>query len=245
MTRGFKVVAIFSLIAAVLWASGIAPQAYSFILDNGTIEPQRAKLNFIPGANVAINVVDNPGLKTTDVTITASSSGGTALANFRFPFTSQTSVTLNHNAGTFAIVITCVDASSPPVVIIPQEIAYTSANVATVTFPIAQSGACTVNSSGVSTGGGLVLGIVNKSAAYTATSGDFTILCDTTAGSFSIKLEATPTTGQVHNIKKIAAANTCTVDGNGNTVDGAATTPLTTNNVNLQMQFDGTQWRVL
>ncbi len=243
--KKWKLFVVIALVPIVLWASGIAPQAYSFILDNGTVEPQRAKLNVIPGANIAINIVDNPGSQSTDMTITASSSGGTALANFRAAFTSQTSVTLNHNAGTSAILITCVNAASPPVVIIPQEIAYTNANVATVTFASSQSGACTVNSSGVSTGGGIVLGIVNKSSAYTATSGDFTILCDTTAGSFSIKLEAAPTSGQIHNVKKIAAANTCTVDGNGNTVDGAATTPLTTNNVNLQMQFDGTQWRVL
>jgi len=176
MKRILKVAAVFSLIAAVLWASGIAPQAYSFILDNGTVEPQLSKLNIIPGANVAINVVDNPGLQSTDVTITASSSGGTALANFRAAFTSQTTVTLNHNAGTSAIVIQCVNAASPPAVIIPQDIAFTNANVATVTFASSQSGACTVNSSGVSTGGGLVLRIVNKSSAYTATSGAFTIM---------------------------------------------------------------------
>jgi hypothetical protein len=241
----FKFTCGFLLLVSLLFASGIAPQAYSFILDNGTVETQRSKLNLIPGANMAVSCVDNVGALRTDCTFTASTSGGTALANYRQTFTTQTSVVLTHNAGTSAIIITCVDASSPPVVVIPQNIAYTDANNATVTFANSQSGACTVNSSGVSTGGGLVLGIVNKSAAYTATSGDWTILCDTTAGSFSIKLEASPTTGQTHNVKKIAAANTCTVDGNGQNIDGAATQPIAANNVNLQMQYDGTQWRVL
>jgi hypothetical protein len=73
--------------------------------------------------------------------------GGIAGPNYRQPFTTQTSVTLTHNAGTTAVLTQCFDNSSPPNVLIPQNIAITDANNATVTFGVAQSGYCVVNSS--------------------------------------------------------------------------------------------------
>lgn len=79
----------------------------------------------------------------------ASSSGGTALPNYSQSFTSQTSVTLTDNAGTTAKVVECYDGSGNA--IIPQNIVLTDANNTTVTFGLAQTGKCVVNSSGIST----------------------------------------------------------------------------------------------
>jgi hypothetical protein len=55
-------------------------------------------------------------------------------------------------------------------------------------------------------------------------------------------LEASPTSGQIHVIKKKVAANILTLSGNGNNIDGAATFPITTQYESVTVQFDGTQW---
>lgn len=76
-----------------------------------------------------------------------STAGGSNAQNKNFSFTSQTSVAMVHNFGSTAVLVQCRDASSPPVVLIPDSIEYTDANTVTVTFANAQTGSCIINGS--------------------------------------------------------------------------------------------------
>lgn len=89
--------------------------------------------------------------------------------------------------------------------------------------------------------------IVTKTTTYTTTTADRTIVCDTaTAGAgFTVSLVATPTTGLVQGFKNTGAF-TCTLSGNGKNIDGSATsTLLAAAGDYLEVQYDGTQWRIL
>lgn len=88
----------------------------------------------------------------------------------------------------------------------------------------------------------LVLNISTQTTTYTYLPTDYTIICDSTGGSFTTSLEATPITGQVHVFKKKVAANTCTLSGGGNNIDGSTSIAVTTQYTSLTVQFDGTQW---
>lgn len=80
---------------------------------------------------------------------------------------------------------------------------------------------------------------------YQVTSTDYLILADTTGGNITVMLPSTPTNDPIYIIKKTAAANTVTINGNSNNIDGSGTATLTTLNTVLQVQFAGSQWRVL
>lgn len=85
-----------------------------------------------------------------------------------------------------------------------------------------------------------------KSGNYTATNADVTIFVSTTGGAVTIKMPAAPVNGKLVNVKKITSdANTITVDGNGNNVEGAATQATTAALISWQMQFDGSVWWVI
>jgi hypothetical protein len=71
-----------------------------------------------------------------------------------------------------------------------------------------------------------------------------TVLMDATDNAVTATLSSAPYTGQTHNIKSINAANTCEVDGNGNTIDGDATPELILDET-ITIQYDGTEWRIL
>lgn len=297
-------------LAALLWASGIAPAAYNTIEQSAVALARETILNF---TGSGVNCVDNPGSTRTDCTI-----NGTGVANFAQGFTTQTSITITHNLGTTSVLVQCVDGGSPPNVIVPQNIAITSANVVTVTFSVAQTGTCVVNGAAagtatsvpfsgittasnttatmtVGTGGSIVragtgivdanqllsvpfcngytplntqfveyttggapnpcysaaaapsptaltLNIATKTTTYTFLGTDYAIVGDTTGGGFTVNLEAAPTTGQIHVIKKAVAANTLTLGGNGKNIDGAANVAITTQYVSYTVQYDGTQW---
>jgi hypothetical protein len=75
---------------------------------------------------------------------------------------------------------------------------------------------------------------------------DYTILSDATTASLTISFPAAPGTGRVLNNKKIdASANTVTLDGNGNDIEGGATVVISTPQLSLETQYDGVAWRVL
>lgn len=95
--------------------------------------------------------------------------------------------------------------------------------------------------------GGYIGGITSKTAQYDVTQFDYTILGDTTGGSFSVRLPNAPVTGSIFNVKKIAAGNTLTITTVGGTVtiDGSTSVAVTVNNTNTQVQFDGTNYRIL
>lgn len=104
-------------------------------------------------------------------------------------------------------------------------------------------------------GGGGPLSVVEIDSAdspYTVTtclptsSSGLLILADTTGGSITINLPAAAgQTGNPCDVKKIAAANTVTLDGNGGeTIDDAATFAFTTNYASYTVTSDGDEWYV-
>ncbi len=95
---------------------------------------------------------------------------------------------------------------------------------------------------------GLIKAITTKTAAYTATLTDDTILCDATGAAFAITLPAAASsTGKVYNIKKIdSSGNAITVDGDGaEVIDNSITKILSAQYDSIQIQSDGTAWWIL
>ena len=86
-----------------------------------------------------------------------------------------------------------------------------------------------------------------SSASYTATTSNYTILCNTTSNNITLNLPAASSnTGRVYNIKKIAAANTLTIDANASElIDGATTLAMTTNQQARNIVCDGTGWHII
>ncbi|HDR9078199.1 TPA: hypothetical protein QDA98_000749 [Burkholderia vietnamiensis] len=94
--------------------------------------------------------------------------------------------------------------------------------------------------------GGLTVGTTTKTGAYTATASDYTIRADGTAAAFTVLLEASPVTGQIHVVKKIdSSANAITVSGNGKNIDGAPSVSLTAQYQSTRVQYNGTTWDVI
>jgi hypothetical protein len=124
----------------------------------------------------------------------------------------------------------------------------TLANLLPVTDNASDLGLSTNRVRSLYTSGGYTAGITTKTANYTATANDFTIIVDATAGAVTITLPAASSNaGRIYNIKKIdASANSVTIDPNGaELIDGAATFGNTTQYRNFQIQCDGTGWHVL
>jgi hypothetical protein len=87
-----------------------------------------------------------------------------------------------------------------------------------------------------------------KTANYTATSADFTIVVDATSGALVITLPAASgCTRRLYIIKKIdASANTVTIDANASeTIDGALTKVLSAQWEKIMIQSNGTGWYVI
>jgi hypothetical protein len=97
-------------------------------------------------------------------------------------------------------------------------------------------------------GGSLGMAITTKTANYTASGSDYTILCNNTSTPITISLPtAVGCAGRIYVIKKISAAgNTVTVDGYlAETIDGNTTYVLTPQYSTVTIQSDGTSWWVL
>lgn len=82
----------------------------------------------------------------------------------------------------------------------------------------------------------------------TLTGADDFVLLDSTGGAFTLSLPAAPSDGDFFDLKKIAggAANLVTIDGNGNTIDGAATQSLKNNYENYYVTFStaNSEWYI-
>jgi hypothetical protein len=79
---------------------------------------------------------------------------------------------------------------------------------------------------------------------YTFTTEDI-IGVDTGAGAGTVRLPAVPVAadiGRIRTVKYEAGGNPVTVDGNGNNIDGAATTPLAFLYESVDVYWNGTQW---
>ncbi len=104
----------------------------------------------------------------------------------------------------------------------------------------------TLPSSALPAGGG-VLPQTTKTATYTATSSDYFIFCDATAGAMSINLPtAVGIAGKVYIIKKIdATANAVTIDPSGaELVDGGGTLAFNTQYTSYSIVSNNVGWWV-
>lgn len=93
---------------------------------------------------------------------------------------------------------------------------------------------------------GLRSAIVAKTANYTATVDDHTIICGAGNQTFTVTLPAvSQIPGTIFNIKNIGTG-TITVDGNkSETIDGGTTATLTAQYESITIQNDGTEWWIL
>ncbi len=84
-------------------------------------------------------------------------------------------------------------------------------------------------------------------ASTTVIDSDDLVLCDTTAGSITVTLPpAAKNLGRRFTCKKLIAANTMTLDGNGSElIDGAATVAVTTRYASKTVQSDGVGWQIV
>lgn len=71
---------------------------------------------------------------------------------------------------------------------------------------------------------------------------------DSTGGPLTISLSAAPATDTCESVKDSGGAadtNNITVDGNGNTIDGAATWIIATRYGAADFHYNGTEWSIL
>jgi hypothetical protein len=98
-------------------------------------------------------------------------------------------------------------------------------------------------------GGSVGTAIVTKTASYTASANDYTILCNNTAGAITIALPpASGCAGRIYVIKKTSAAgNNVTVQGyeDADLIDGSPIYSITTQYSYIEIQSDGTSWWIL
>ena len=90
--------------------------------------------------------------------------------------------------------------------------------------------------------------VISKTAAYTATARDQTILCNASSGAFTVTLPAAQgISGRIYRIKKTdSGGNAVTVDGNSSeTIDGATTNVLSSQYDVVELQCDGSNWHVI
>jgi len=92
--------------------------------------------------------------------------------------------------------------------------------------------------------GQTVYRVDTAAASLTLAQGTTHLLVDTTTGSVVVTLPAADVMrGRVLVVKKLVAANTVTLDGNGSeTIDGATTLAWTTQYQVQRILSDGTQW---
>jgi hypothetical protein len=94
----------------------------------------------------------------------------------------------------------------------------------------------------------VALSTITRTASYTATATDYSIICNNTGGAITISLPAAAgCAGRVYVVKKVSAAlNNVVIDPNGaETIDGAATRTLSVQYEGVHIQSDGTNWYVI
>lgn len=96
--------------------------------------------------------------------------------------------------------------------------------------------------------GSVAKSITTKTANYTATVNDHTIICNNSGGAITISLPAASgCSGRVYVIKKVSAILlNVTIDPNGaETIDGSSTRVLTLQYEGVMLQSDGSNWFVI
>lgn len=95
---------------------------------------------------------------------------------------------------------------------------------------------------------GYIRNITHSLSPYTVLSTDYFIGCDSSGGTITINLIASPSSGMVVQIKDAtgqAGTHSITINGNGNNIDGAASITLDQNYANVGVIFNGSQWNLL
>lgn len=155
--------------------------------------------------------------------------------SFTQPFTTTTSVTVNHNFNAYPVV-QVIDNSLN--VLIPTSIVHTDTNQTVVTLATSTTGnvICTI--------GGVPTGVTTKSADYTLLETDSMVLV---TAACTIKLPvATGLQGKIYYIKDMATTGVVvTVDGNGATIDGQTTQLISAQYTTLTVFTDGTNWYII
>ena len=116
----------------------------------------------IAGTNVTISPTN--GLGAVTISSTAASSGGGT--NTTSSFTNLSTWTFNHNLNSQYVVIQTTDSNGNQ--IIPQNIALTNANTATITFPTPESGIAIASLGGVGTSAATASYVAPYETAWTA-----------------------------------------------------------------------------
>jgi hypothetical protein len=96
--------------------------------------------------------------------------------------------------------------------------------------------------------GSVAKSITVKTASYTATAADHSIICNNTGGAITISLPAAGgCTGRIYIIKKVSGILlNVTIDPNASeTIDGGSTRVLTMQNEGVMIQSDGSNWYVI
>jgi hypothetical protein len=112
------------------------------------------------------------------------------------------------------------------------------------TFGVGTSNQFSVTANGSAKTAALQTTVRTVSAATdTATVDDNAVNCVATSNAVTETLPASPTTGQWFHFKKVdSSANTCTLAGNGKTIDGASTYVLSTQYKFVSLQYNSAQW---
>ena len=88
--------------------------------------------------------------------------------------------------------------------------------------------------------------ISTKTANYTLTSSDYTILGDATSGAITLTLpSAASHTGRLYNIKRINAGTFTVTVASTDSIDGGATAVLSSQYASITVQSNGTTWVIL
>ncbi len=96
--------------------------------------------------------------------------------------------------------------------------------------------------------GSVAMSTVTKTASYTATANDYTIICNNTSGAITISLPtASGCAGRVYAIKKVSGSLlNVTIDPFGSeSIDGASSRTLTMQYEGALIQSDGSNWFVI
>ena len=95
--------------------------------------------------------------------------------------------------------------------------------------------------------GAISLPIVTKTADYTATANDSTILVDASGGAVTISLPtAVGIAGRIYTIKKVSISNSVIIDPNGSeTIDGSPTKSINSPYDAFTCQSDGANWVII
>lgn len=92
---------------------------------------------------------------------------------------------------------------------------------------------------------GLALAYKTVTSNYYISQNDFLIIGDTSGGNITVYLPKSPSGGDTYSVKKSAAANILTINGNGKSIDGGGTVLIYPQYGSYTMMYTGTEWSII